>query len=148
MGEKSFLDRAADYAYKELERVGGDPVKLEAALQTIAVLYTVQAMIDNGGFRYLFENDFPFSPPYDLFSEAYRRMGSPLAADCLDRAVLMFPFETPHLFAAKRNEFMDSLPENHEVFTLGDMVCGDESVWSAMEEYARKHAEAFRLDPT
>jgi hypothetical protein len=57
MAEKSFLDRAAEYTYKELERVGGDPSKLEVPLQTVAVLYSVQAIIDNGGFQYLFEND-------------------------------------------------------------------------------------------
>jgi hypothetical protein len=59
----SFLDQAATFVYKELERIGGDPTKLEVPMQTVAVLYTVQAMIDNGGFRYIFESDFPFCPP-------------------------------------------------------------------------------------
>lgn len=143
--KKGFLDRAAEYAYKELERVGGDPAKLDTSLQTVAVIYTVQALIDNGGFRYLFESDLPFTPPYSLFSEAYRRIGVSTAADLLDRAVAIFPFESPHEFEQKRNEFMDSLEDSHEIFELGDQVCGDEKVWSALEEYAQNHASAFHL---
>jgi hypothetical protein len=106
MAEKSFLDRAAEYTYKELERVGGDPSKLEVPLQTVAVLYSVQAIIDNGGFQYLFENDFPFSPPYSTFSDAYRRIGASQDAERLDKAVAMFPFESPHLHQQKRLDFM------------------------------------------
>lgn len=145
MAEETLLDRAAELAYQELERVGGDPAKLPIPLQTVATLYTVQAMIDNGGFRYIFENDYPFNPPYSLFSEAYRRIGAFGAASFLDQAVAMFPFEAPHLHAEKRNEFMDSLPESHEFFELGDQVCGDERIWSLMEEYVRKHAVQFGL---
>jgi hypothetical protein len=43
---------------------------------------------------------------------------------------------------------MDSLDESHEMFELGDEVCGDATVWSALEEYARRNATSFRLMPT
>src|SRR5579871_677483 len=90
MAEKSFLDRAAEYAFNELDRIGGDPTKLDVPLQTIATLYTVQAIIDNGGFRYLFESDFPVNHPYSAFIEAYRRIGSTDAAERLEKAVAAF----------------------------------------------------------
>jgi hypothetical protein len=141
----SFLDQAATFVYKELERIGGDPTKLEVPMQTVAVLYTVQAMIDNGGFRYIFESDFPFCPPYSVFSDAYRRIGAVDAAECLDKAVAMFPFEKPYQCQEKRNAFMDSLEESHEMFELGDQVCGDETIWSALEEYAKKNAGFFQV---
>lgn len=142
---KSFLDQAAEFAYKQLERMGGDPTKLEVPLQTVAVLYTVQAMVDNGGFRYLFESDFPFCPPYSVFSDAYRRIGAVGAAGCLDKAVALFPFEKPHQSQEKRNAFMDSLEESHEMFELGNQVCGDETIWSALEAYAKQNAVFFRV---
>jgi hypothetical protein len=145
MADKSFLDHAAEYTYKELERIGGDPAKLEIPLQTVAILYCVQAIIDNGGFQYLFENDFPFSPSYSMFSDAYRRIGALGPAGRLDKAVAMFPFETPHLDQQKRLEFMAALAEDDEFFELGNQVCGDESVWSALEEYAKRHAALFRV---
>jgi len=148
MAEKTFLDESAAYSYQELEKVGGDPTKLDIPQQTIAILYTVQALIDNGGFRYLFGNDFPLSPPYAVFSDAYRRIGATRAAEHLDRAIAMFPFENPHKFLERRNEFMDSLDESHEMFELGDEVCGDATVWAALEEYAHKNAASFQLTST
>ncbi len=143
MASKSFLDKAAEYSYKELERQGGDPRKLDIPLQTVAVLYTVQAIIDNGGFRYLFESDLPFNPPYSFLSEAYRRIGAFGAANFLDQAVALFPFEEPHLLEKERNQFMDSLDESHNLFELGDQVCGDERIWALLEVYARANAALF-----
>lgn len=143
MAEKSYLDRVADYAYKELDRVGGDPTKLEVPLQTIAVLYTVQAIIDNGGFGYLFESDFPVNPPYSAFIEAYRRIGSTDAAVRLEKAVAAFPFPDPHLHQEKRLEYMEGIDEDSEFYQWGDEVCGDETVWRNLEEYAKRNAASF-----
>ena len=145
MAEKSFLDRAAEYAYKELERPGGDPSKLDTPLQTVAILYSVQAIIDNGGFQYLFENDLPFSPEYSTLSDAYRRIGALEDADRLDKAVAMFPFENPHLHRKERLDFMESLEEDDDFFELGNQVCGDETVWAALEDYVQKNAAIFRV---
>ena len=143
MTEKTFLDCAAEHAFEELERVGGDPDKLDIPLRTVAILYSVQGIIDNGGFQYLFENDFPFDPPYSTFSEAYRRIGAAQNAERLDKAAAMFPFENPHLYQEKRLTFMETLEEDAEFFELGNQVCGDETVWSALEDYARKNAALF-----
>jgi hypothetical protein len=137
------LDKAAIFVHEELEEQGGDALRLPAVLQPIAILYTVRAMIDNGGFRYLFENDFPFSPPYAAFVEAYRQIGANDVADLLERAVALFPFENPHLNQEGRNEYMDSLPESDPLFLLGDMVCGDERIWTLMGEYVANHRKAF-----
>lgn len=145
MGEKSFLDHAAEYAYRKLEQVGGNPDRLDLPLRTVAILYSVQAIIDNGGFQYLFESDFPFTPSYSVFSEAYRRIGALEVAERLDRAVAMFPFESAHLHKDKRLEFMESLKEGHEFFELGNEICGDQAVWTALEEYAKANAASFPI---
>jgi hypothetical protein len=145
MAEKSFLDRAAEYTYKELDRLGGDPTKLDIPLQTVAVLYTVQAIIDNGSFQYLFESNFSINPPYSMFIDSYRRIGAINAAERLQRAVAMFPFANPHLDQQQRVKFMETLEEDDEFFELGDEVCGDEKVWTALEDYAKRNAGAFLI---
>ena len=145
MEEKSFLDRAAEYTYKELDRIGGDPTKVDLPLQTVAILYTVQAIIDNGSFPYLFESNFPTNHPYSAFIESYRRIGAFDAAARLEKAVSMFPFEQPHLHQQQRVKFMESLDEEHEFFRLGEEVCGDKTIWSAMEEYVKKNAAFFPI---
>jgi hypothetical protein len=141
--EENLLDIAAERVYKELEKVGGDPMKLPYLLRPDAILYTVQAKVDNGGFQYLFENNFPFCPPYSVFSEAYRQIGAHDAADRLDKAVTFFPIEKPESDQEGRNKFMDSLSESDEFFVLGNEVCGDQRVWELMEMYVKNHSEAF-----
>ena len=145
MAGRSFLDLAAEYAYKELERVGGDPSKLDLPQQTVAILYSVQAIIDNGGFQYLFENDFPDHPSYSRFVDAYRRIGANAAAELLEKAVGMFPFQNPHLHQDQRLSFMETLDEDSEFFELGNGVCGDERVWTDLEAYAKTNAASFPI---
>ena len=47
MPEKSLLDEAADAVYRDLDAVGGDPLRLSPEVQPIAILYHVQAIVDN-----------------------------------------------------------------------------------------------------
>jgi hypothetical protein len=137
--ETPLLDQAATLIYEDLDKLGGDPLMLPLVAQPIALLYTFQAMVDNGGFRYPLENDFPFSPPYSVFVEAYRRMGANGAADNLEKAISRFPFDNPHLRQEERNEFLGSLSEDDELFLLGDQVCGDDRIWESMEKYVEKN---------
>ena len=139
MKSDELLDSAAELIYDKLDTVGGDPLQLPAVLQPIAILYTIQAIVDNGGFRYLFEND-RGSHPYSVWVQAYRQVGAMHAADCLERAVNLFPFPDPHINESKRNEYMDSLnEESAELYQLGDQVCGDRQVWLLMEAYVKDH---------
>jgi uncharacterized protein DUF4375 len=144
---ESILDKAASVSFRRLKRVGDDPRKLPAAESTLVVVYGAQGVIDNGGFRYFFENDWSGRPPYSLFSDAYRQIGSAQTAALLDRAVSLFPFPRPHLASRKRNQFMDSLPEDHELFALGDRVCGDQTVWQNLERYVTNNLAAFEKRP-
>ena len=145
MEEDDVLSKAATVVYEELEKVGGNPQMLPPLLQPVAILYTVQAMVDNGGFRYIFEGDFPFTPPYSTFSDAYRQIGANDAADLLDRAVALFPFENPHCNQEARNAFMNEIDDSHELIELGDRVCGDERIWQLMEKYVMRNAALFGI---
>lgn len=38
---------------------------------------------------------------------------------------------------------METLSEDSEFFELGNEVCGDEKVWSNLEDYVKRNATAF-----
>jgi hypothetical protein len=137
MIDTSSLDRVANECFAKLEAAGGDPRSLPIRERTIVVVYAAQGVIDNGGFQYLFESDFPGCPPYSLIVSAYRRIGAREAAECLDRAIRMFPFARPHRSQEKRLSFMKALAPNSPFFALGDRVCGDQRVLQALERFAQ-----------
>jgi hypothetical protein len=145
MDEKTPLDRASEYSFAALAAAGGDIMKVSVPLQTIIVIYSAQGMIDNGGFRYFFENDWPGNPPYSFFADAYRRIGAHDAAKALDEAVALFPFSDPHREAKRRNETLRQYdPKQSDPFDeLSEGVCGNESIWQRLEQFVIANAPAF-----
>lgn len=146
MEDESFLDYASDRAFDEFKRVDNDLKKLSVPLQTVVLIYAAQGVIDSGGFEYFFENDWPSQPQYNEFVEAYRRIGATAAADRLEKAVALFPFIDPHLHEKLRREFLKALPEESELSTLGEALCGDEAIWQLLHNYAEKHVEFFKIN--
>ena len=140
---KSSLDLAAEGLYRELNALDGVLSKLPEITRPIALLYMFQGMVDNGGFRYPLETDFPGNPPYSAFVEAYRRVGAVDAAAALEKAVALFPFDHPECNAEARNQFMPHLGEEHEFNELSDRVCGDETIWKYMDAYVNRHSDTF-----
>jgi uncharacterized protein DUF4375 len=141
------LDRTVKTLFRRLSRVGNDPRRLPVADQTVIAVYGAQGVIDNGGFRYFFESDWPCRPPYSMFSEAYRRIGAVAAARALDQAVDLFPFARPHLARRRRNEFMDALHETDRFFRLDRRVCGDVGVWEKLERFVEVNEDVLRKRP-
>jgi len=143
----SSLDLAAEGLYRELELLDNDLSKIPEVTRPIALLYMFQGMVDNGGFRYPMETDFPGNPPYSAFVDAYRRIGALDAAAALEQAVALFPFEHPERDADARNHFLDSLGddefEDSEFSKLSDRVCGDKTIWIRMDEYVARHRNDF-----
>jgi len=141
--KKSMLDLAVDGLYEELGRVDNDLSKIPPVTVPIALLYMFQGMVDNGGFQYPMETDFPGCPPYSAFVESYRKIGANEAAAALEQAVALFPFEHPEHNAEARCAFMSSLEEDSLFEQLSDKVCGDDSIWKCMDEYVAVHQDAF-----
>lgn len=143
------LTSAIDYAFAELNRVGGFPELLPAPLRTVIVIVSAQGVIDNGGLQYFFESDFPNSPPYSVFTDAYREIGAGTAADDIAEAVALFPFAEPHLSKDQRNEFLDSFndeeddPVDSPFEPLSNRLCGNRAIWQALETYVSQHAASF-----
>jgi hypothetical protein len=143
--KEKILDKAIRYSLFELDKTEGDFDKLSVELQTVILVQSAQAIIDNGGFEYFFEADFPNFPNYYLFVEAYKRINSTNAANILVKAINMFPFNEPHLYKDKRNKFMklNAYSNNKEFTKLGNIVCGDQTVWSNLENYIINHKVLF-----
>jgi hypothetical protein len=140
--DRSLLEEAQRLAFQRLEQCGGDLSKLALVDQTIVVVTSAQGVIDNGGFEYFFENDWPGRPQYRVFSDAYRRIGAPEAAASLDEASLSFTFADPHLRQDERRRFVASLPADHRFRQLGNDLCGDASVWDLLAAYVRAGVRA------
>ena len=138
--ETPFLDRAHEAALTRLTQAGDDALTLSRVDQTILAVSSAQGVIDNGGFQDFFESDWPNTPPYSFFSDAYRRIGAQGPAACIDEAAALFPFDNPEQHDEERREFLGSLPETHALFELGDRVRGDTSVWGLLERYAKEHS--------
>lgn len=137
------VDTAYGLALLELEEMAGDLVRLPEPLLTVLAVCTVQGVVDNGGFRYFFESDFPGNPPYSLFSASYRRIDADEVADCIDRMVALFPFAEPHRHESERRRFLDSLDDQVEWMAQVDRLFGEQSLWEGLERYVAKHQAVF-----
>lgn len=137
------LKVAVDFAFLRYEEAHGDLKALPTPLQVLIIIYSAQGVIDNGGFQYFFESDWPGTPEYSLFSDAYRAIGALEVADALDKAVAMFPFANPQCDAAARDSFITALPEDHPFFMLDDVACGNEIVFPCLSRYVQQHQKNF-----
>ena len=148
MANRDILDRAASFAFRQLDAHNQVIESLSPQLQTFLRVYSAQGILDNGGLQYLFESDFDKQPPYSKFVEAYQSIGAVDAAQALSQAVALFPFADPHLDANRRQQTMDYLWNDDDSFGFGDLdnaLCGNESVWSHLREFVEKHRSSFGL---
>jgi hypothetical protein len=129
---ESLLDKASDYAFARLKEAGGDVSRLPITLQTVAVIYSAQGVIDNGGLAF--------------FVTAYRRIGAESAAACIEESAAMFPFGQPHLHEAKRQEWLEGVrdDESHTFVRLSRKICGDQAVFLKLAEYVDANRDDFK----
>jgi len=134
------LDAAADRAFAKLKRAGGDPRSLEDPFRTVAIIYSAQGVIDNGGLRYFFESDWPGQPAYVVFAKAYRNIGATAHALAIEEAAKVFEFPNPEREATRRSESLSGA-EGDRIDAI-DRKLG-EDVWALLAEYARSHKKAL-----
>ncbi|MBS0656793.1 MAG: DUF4375 domain-containing protein [Verrucomicrobia bacterium] len=121
-----------------------DLSRLPRPRQVFVMVYSAQGVIDNGGFAYFFECDWPGVPPYSAFSEAYREIGAAEAADLIDRAAGLFGIADPHLHREERLRYLHAhtWENGGELVTLGDRI-ESECVFRLLGEYVRRHPDHF-----
>jgi len=144
-GKNDFLRQTADVVYAGLE-AETDISRFSRARQVFITIYSAQGIIDNGGFGYFFESDWPGQPPYSRFSDAYREIGAGDVAGFIDRAASLFGIADPHLHRDARLRYLkeNCRDESAELIKLGDRAI-DESrrVFRLLEDYVRRHADHF-----
>ncbi len=142
-----FLKQAADVAFAGVES-NTDISHFSRPRQVFITIYSAQGSIDNGGFGYFFERDWPGQPPYSRFSDAYREIGAANVAEWIDRGASLFGIPEPHLHRAARLQYLNThcRDESADLIKLGDRAI-DESkrVFSRLKEYVRRHADEFHV---
>lgn len=139
------ISEAFHKARRLLELNNDELSGLPRPVVTFLLVHGAQGVIDNGGYRYFFGSDWPNNPPYSQFIEAYKTIGCDSQAKELERVVATFPFKNPHLYEEWRQKYMaeNHDPEEHGVKGWGDNLCGDEVVWTKLEEYYLKNRKNF-----
>ena len=141
---ESPLDQPYDHAVSRLAATDGDMEALPLPLQTLLVVEMAQTLIDSGGLEYFYEADFPNNPAYEVFVQAYRRIGAESAADCIEASAQMFPFAEPHLFEELRQVWLERMRVDPQFAGLGERIAGDASVWRKLSQYVRSNSDVFR----
>lgn len=144
--EEDIINEVSEYCFQLLDEVADDPSRLSIPVQTVIAIYSGQSVIDNGNFQFFFQNDFPGTPPYSFFINAYRRIGAEQAANNIETAVELFQFSDPHMELEKRIHFLNEIGDTDCLFNqLGDEVCGDGSVWEKLSDYVMINLHEFGM---
>jgi len=133
-------------AQRMLSEVNDDISRLPEPVQIFLNVNGAQGVIDNGGFNFFFEADWPGNPRYEDFVAAYEAIGCWKQAAELRRVVETFPFPDPHLHKEKRNEYIEANydPDEMHVRGWGDELCGDDEVWKKLAAYYDWHKPHFQ----
>jgi hypothetical protein len=81
-----------------------DPSKAPVPHRTVACVMHAHGIIGNGGFRYLFEGDFPGDPGFNLTRQAYADIGAHGAVEAFNEAFAAFPGGVPPEDLAEREK--------------------------------------------
>ncbi len=79
------IDWASEDVYRDQDSPSWSPYNRGEQLLTVWAVEQAQGIIDNGGFQYFFENDWPENPSYSVFIDSFRRIGAGEAADIASR---------------------------------------------------------------
>ncbi len=135
------LDSLTDEAFRRLEGVGNDLSVLDEPYRTIVIITSAQGRIDNGGLRSFFECDWPGSPSYSVFVDAYERIESPDEASCIQHAVDSFGIDSPELQIEERDAYMEHHFDEQSQSVVGwkESICGNAEVWSNLLRWALRN---------
>ena len=143
--DDDLLTSTADLVFTDVEGPAAIDL-LPRRRQVFAIIYSAQGVIDNGGFQYLFESDWPNNPAYSRFSDAYREIGATDVADWLDEAASMFPFRDPHLHRAARVRYLREFcveGDSPMGVLSGKAIDASGRVFTCLAEYVRTHESDF-----
>lgn len=120
-------DIAAD-EYTETERV-------------VMLTWHARAIVDNGGFEYLFSYDVPGDPGFTMTVIAFETLGIERAVSAFREALALFPCSKPHRDPEKRMQIYKKAAEatreeiNRKFWSAG----WDKEIETRLDAYIRKH---------
>lgn len=135
------------------KRLGDDSIfSLPPVSRVVTIVLALQEDTDNGGFGFFFEADWPGTPPYSVFADAFRAIGADKTAESIEAAVSLFPFPEPHLRGDARRDYLrnhcmvDGRTDNlSPLVKLGDRVIDQSDTnYSLLSKYIRKHLDEIR----
>lgn len=132
-------------AQQMLTSLGDDMSRLPPNVRVFLLVNGAQGVIDNGGYRYFFGQDWPGTPPYEDFANAYEAIGCIRQAADLRRVATSFPFSEPHLHKEERQAFIDARynKSTYCVPEWGDALCGDKEVWERLAAFYAMRKKDF-----
>ena len=140
MDDETLLDQLSREAFERVDQLGNDPMLLDEPWKTIVLIHSAQGVIDNGGFAYFFENDWPHFTPYEEFARAYDRIGKSESGTALRDAVSAMGLESPeHSLEARRHYIATNQIDARGRIKGWDeaAVVGDSTVWAALAAWIR-----------
>ena len=132
-------------AQQMLTSVGDDMSRLSESVRIFLLVNGAQGVIDNGGYNYFFEEDWPGNPPYEDFADAYEAIGCIRQAADLRRVAASFPFSEPHLHKDERRAFIEARYDKSTycVPEWGNTLCGDKEVFEKLAMHVAMHRKDF-----
>ena len=103
------MSSSIDTCFEALERVQ-QVKRLEHPCRMVVIVYSAWGLIENGGRQYFFESNFPEEPPYEVLIQAFSSVGLTDIALRFSKLISLFPFDEPHKFTRKRQEFISLKP--------------------------------------
>ena len=147
--DSNIIDWASKDVFRDQELPAWSPYELPEPLLTVWAVEQGQGIIDNGGFGYFYENDWPEKPPYSLFWDAFRRIGAVEAAECIKTTAELFPIACPELDYQMRRDYLNlssdrAKDEPDEFDQLGSRFIDLGGLkFQLLAQYIKDHADHF-----
>jgi hypothetical protein len=133
--------------YRRLvEHYGGDDFDVSSCAdehQVCILAWQATGIIDNGGFRYLFEGYFRGDPYFERTAAAFRAVKALRCADAFAEALGLFRFSMPPRDLDVREKVYLSKSESQRDAIDSKFWSESEDVPKLLAKYIREHREAF-----
>jgi len=121
-----------------------DVSEISAEERVVFLVWHASGIIDNGGFRYLFEGDFKGDPDFALTAEAFRATGCKEAAEAVLQTLAMFPNSRPPNDIGERLRYYLKRVKRWPTDLDSRFWDTQDDLRKSLGDYIRSHADAFR----
>jgi hypothetical protein len=128
-----------------LKHYGGNPdlSAIPEEERVVLLVWHVSGVVDNGGFRYLFEGDLKGDPYFALTAEAFRVTGCKKAADAVRKTLALFPGSRPQRDREQRLNHYLSRIKAWPTDMDRQFLAAQDDLTKCLAGYIRSHADAY-----